>query len=178
MKRLWYSEGMWGFSKKRFLITFILSLFILVITGLIQLFDTEEWNFLLLEGTSCTGTGYPVAVCLSNTSSGLLFSISLVNIIFWFGVINILYSLKQIKIGLLSLIIWVGSVIVQKQYGLVHCISGNPSWCKITGYPISECVNRDEKVIVFAVYLTNIAFWFLAIKLIQKTLIGIKKRVL
>lgn len=169
---------MWEFSRKRILITFIISFFILIITMLVKLFDTEEWNFLMIGWTSCAVTGYPVAACLRSTSSGLLFSTSLVNLIFWFAIINTLYSLKQIRIGLLSLVIWLGSVVIQKQFGLIQCIGGNLRWYKITGYPISECVNRDEKVIIFAVYLTNIVFWFLTIKLIQQAFSRSKKRVL
>lgn len=162
---------MLGISKKRFLVTLVLSIFIFFFSVFIQIYDFEDWK---LEGflnlSSCSQTGYPIKICLYNSSQGLVFSIGLINIAFWFLVINFLYSLKKILIAIVAFSIWLVTVVIQKQMILNSCF-GDVSWFRITGYPIAECVSKQDKNIIFTVYLVNILFWFLLILIIYK-LIG------
>lgn len=162
---------MWGFSKKRFLVTVTLSLIIFFISAFIQIYDFEDWKLRgFLNLSSCSGTGYPIKVCLYNSTPGLLISISLINIIFWFLIISFLYSTKRIIIGISAFLTWVMTLIIQKQQAGQQCF-GDITWFRVTGYPIAECISKEDKGVIFAVYLVNITFWFLVISLIHKFII-------
>lgn len=155
-----------GFSRKRFLVTLGLSILIVLSTSYFgQLYDREDWKLNWLSLSSCAITGYPLKICLYSPRQGLLISILLINIAFWFLVINFLYSAKKILIGMGAFLIWIITVIIQKQTAIRYCL-GDVSWFRITGYPIAECVSKQDKDIIFTVYLVNIAFWFLAVYLI------------
>ncbi len=80
---------MFKFTKKRFFITLGLSVAIWATTNFIQLFNSSYWptGFSLL-GSSCTVTGYPIALCLAGYEKVKILLIYLVNITFWFLVIN------------------------------------------------------------------------------------------
>lgn len=157
-----------GFSKKRFLVTLGLSVVIVIFTSfLTQLYDHEDWELNWLSLSSCAITGYPIKACLYSPRQGLLISIFLVNIAFWFLVINLLYSSKKILLGMGAYLVWIITVVIQKQRALSYCF-GDISWFRITGYPIAECVSKQDKDVIFTVYLVNIAFWFLAIYLVHK----------
>ena len=84
---------MFGFSKKRFFITLGLSILIWVVTNFIQLFNSNYWptGFSLL-GSSCTVTGYPIALCLAGYEKFKLILVYLVNILFWFWVLHFVWK--------------------------------------------------------------------------------------
>src|SRR3989338_4135160 len=132
-----------GFSKKRFFVTLGLSLIIFFFTAYIQIYDFEDWKLNLLSLSSCSTTGYPVKVCLYNHTQGLLIAIYLINIAFWFLTINFLYFFKRIMIGLGALVIWIVSVVIQKQQAGYQCFS-SVTWFRVTGYPIAECVAKED----------------------------------
>lgn len=162
---------MWGFSKKRFFVTLGLSILIVLLTSfLTQLYDREDWKLNWLSLSSCAITGYPIKACLYNPGQGLLISIGLINIAFWFLIINLLYSSKKILVGIGAFLIWIITVVIQKQTAISQCF-GDVSWFRVTGYPIADCVSKEDKDIIFTVYLVNIAFWFLAIYLVHKLFI-------
>ncbi len=80
---------MFGFSKKRFLVTLGLSIIVWVITNFMQLFNSNFWpvSFSLLGG-SCTVTGYPIALCLASYEKTKILLIYFLNITFWFWVLH------------------------------------------------------------------------------------------
>ncbi|RJP46394.1 MAG: hypothetical protein C4584_01680 [Armatimonadetes bacterium] len=84
------------FSKKRFFITLGLSIFIWLISNIVQLLNVEDWerNFSLL-GTSCTITGYPVSRCIDQTQKIEILSIYLLNIFIWFWIIHLFWNFFQ-----------------------------------------------------------------------------------
>lgn len=157
---------MFGFSKKRFFVTLGLSILIWIGTAFIQVFDTEEWNFLLLGGTSCSATGFPIRECISSGNNGLLISIGLVNLTFWFLIINLLFLFKKISVAILSLLVWGTTIVMQRALAFPKCFD-NPGWYRLTGYPVTDCISRDEKHVIFSIYLVNIAFWFIVLSLIR-----------
>lgn len=75
---------MWGFSKKRFLVTLGLSILVWAVTNFIQLFNSNYWPSFSLLGGSCTVTGYPVAFCLASYEKVKILFVYLINISFWF----------------------------------------------------------------------------------------------
>ena len=84
---------MLGFSKKRFFVTLGLSVLVWVVSNFIQLFDSGYWpaGFSLL-GSSCTVTGYPIALCLAGYEKAKIVLVYLVNIFFWFWVIHLFWG--------------------------------------------------------------------------------------
>ncbi|EKD85151.1 MAG: hypothetical protein ACD_38C00075G0003 [uncultured bacterium] len=84
---------MFGFSRKRFLVTLGLSVLIWIVSNFIQLLNSNHWpaGFSLLGG-SCTVTGYPFAFCLAGYEKVKILLIYLVNIAFWFWVLHFLWK--------------------------------------------------------------------------------------
>lgn len=80
---------MWGFSKKRFLITLGLSVGVWVITALIQAYLTFS-KYLGTFSSGCQVTGYPIDVCTLRGPNVPAVFIILINITFWFWVIHLL----------------------------------------------------------------------------------------
>ncbi len=84
---------MWGFSKKRFFVTLGISILVWVVSNFIQLFNSSYWpqGFSLL-GSSCTVTGYPVALCLQHYEKIKILLVYLINITFWFWIIHLFWG--------------------------------------------------------------------------------------
>ena len=84
---------MMGFSKKRFFITLGLSIGVWVVSNFIQLLNANYWpqGFSLL-GSSCTVTGYPIALCLPPYDRIKILLIYLANITVWFWVIHLFWT--------------------------------------------------------------------------------------
>lgn len=85
---------MFKMGRKRFLITLGVSAGVWFLTTLGQLFSTSYWpNGFSPLGSNCTLTGYPLAFCLPSYKSFTIVVIYLINVIFWFVVINLLMKL-------------------------------------------------------------------------------------
>lgn len=78
------------FSRKRFLITLGLSVVIWIISGLIQALTGFSSYFTIFH--KCTLTGYPIALCILSNDLIKISLISIVNILFWFLVVNLLWN--------------------------------------------------------------------------------------
>lgn len=91
---------MLGFSKKRFLITLGLSILIWYVTVIIQGIVGINAPFGILgSGNTCNLTGFPIAQCIysSNSSSMLVWTINIINVIIWFWVIHFFWNLFSSK---------------------------------------------------------------------------------
>lgn len=80
---------MLGFSKKRFLATLGLSIFIWLLTVFIQAFSEAPKYVATFTQSKCSATGYPINYCLNNLPEELVY---VINIIFWFWVIHLLWG--------------------------------------------------------------------------------------
>lgn len=87
---------MFGFSKKRFLITLLVSIVIWFISVLVQFFTLYKVKFSLFSGTSCQLTGFPWANCIYEAPGQIPFwVIDFINILFWFWVIHLFWGWFQ-----------------------------------------------------------------------------------
>lgn len=86
---------MWGFSKKRFLITLGLSVMVWLVSVVVQFLsqDSNPNYGLFLFAKSCEVTGYPIAKCVPEYDRGLIYLLYLTNIFVWFWVIHLLLGL-------------------------------------------------------------------------------------
>ncbi len=78
---------MFGFSKKRFLVTLGLSILVWVVSLIIQGTTLYKVKFSLFSGSACEITGFPIATCTYSGFQAGLFQ--LVNIFFWFWIIHL-----------------------------------------------------------------------------------------
>lgn len=84
---------MWGFSKKRFLITLGLSVGVWSVSGVVQLLVQQDNTFGFFSfGGSCEITGYPIALCISSNDNLRFILISLVNIALWFWLLHFAWN--------------------------------------------------------------------------------------
>lgn len=79
---------MWSFSKKRFLITLGLSIVVWLGSGVIQALTGFEDYFKIFS--SCTLTGYPIALCISSNNQSRVVLITITNILLWFWIIHLI----------------------------------------------------------------------------------------
>lgn len=79
---------MWGFSKKRFLVTLGLSILIWVVSGLIQALTNKGEFGSYVFGTGCELTGYPISLCISINDRTKFILVSIANILIWFWVLH------------------------------------------------------------------------------------------
>lgn len=80
---------MFGFSKKRFLVTLGLSVASWILTMIVQAVTTFQ-KYIGTFSTGCQVTGYPIDVC--DLSRGFVVSpllIIIINILFWFLVVHL-----------------------------------------------------------------------------------------
>ena len=86
---------MWGFSKKRFVITLGLSVVVWVISLVIQFLssDSNPGYGMFALAKSCEVTGYPIAQCIPEHDKSLVYINYFVNILIWFLIIHLLSSL-------------------------------------------------------------------------------------
>lgn len=82
---------MWGWSKKRFLLTLVLSVVVWVVTVVIQLFSTFA-RFIGTFSTGCQVTGYPIDICELPSRNVPAFLVIIVNITFWFWIIHLFWG--------------------------------------------------------------------------------------
>lgn len=78
---------MWGFSKKRFLVTLGLSILVWIITTIVQAYVTFA-KYMGTFSTGCQATGYPIDVCVIPGTYVPPAIIILINISFWFLVLH------------------------------------------------------------------------------------------
>lgn len=83
---------MLGFTWKRFFVILGISVGIWVISNFIQLFSSSWPAGFSLLGSSCTVTGYPIALCLHQFEKAKIFLVYFINIVFWFWVIHIFWG--------------------------------------------------------------------------------------
>lgn len=88
---IWYIKNMWGFSKKRFLITLVLSIVVWSISVVIQLFSTFS-RYIGTFSTGCQVTGYPIDLCELQSQKTPALLVIIVNITFWFWVIHLFWG--------------------------------------------------------------------------------------
>lgn len=85
---------MFGMSKKRIGLTFLISVVLWFISNVYELLTKPlsglKGSFL---GESCTFTGYPVAMCVYSDQGILLYLYWIINILIWFFFVNILVYL-------------------------------------------------------------------------------------
>lgn len=88
---------MLGFTLKRFLITLGISVFIWVISIMIQFIfksDNVQYGFFIFA-KSCEVTGYPIAKCIPDYDKGQIFLTYFINISFWFFIIHLFWGFFQ-----------------------------------------------------------------------------------
>lgn len=78
-----------GFSKKRVVISLIISIVIWLITVFIQAVNEAPRYVAMLSQSDCPATGYPLTQCIKNIPNILVYGI---NIFFWFWVIHFFYG--------------------------------------------------------------------------------------
>lgn len=84
---------MWGFSKKRFLITLGLSILIWLMSMVVQSLFRDNVNYgLFIFAKSCEVTGYPIARCIADYDKGSIYLTYSVNLFFWFWVLHFSWS--------------------------------------------------------------------------------------
>lgn len=86
---------MWGWSKKRFLLTLVLSVVVWYGSVVLQVltgFNNPLSSF--FSGQVCKPTGFPIATCVYYAGKGgvSVWMINLVNILLWFWVIHLLWG--------------------------------------------------------------------------------------
>ncbi len=88
---------MWGFDRKRFLITLGLSILVWVVTVSIEFFvGNERVSYgMFIFAKSCDLTGYPFAKCIPSYNFGKLYLFYFLNISFWFLVVNVVWGWFQ-----------------------------------------------------------------------------------
>lgn len=88
---------MWGFNKKRFLITLGLSFLLWLISVVIQVIFSYKTSFSLF-GSTCQLTGFPIARCVYESKDQLpSWFVVLVNIFLWFWVIHLFWNFVSKK---------------------------------------------------------------------------------
>lgn len=96
-----YGKGMFGFSRKRFLITLGASVVVWLVSGIIQLVtQPDKISGFFSFGGSCEITGYPIALCVSSNDNVKFILIALVNIILWFWILHFLWKWFENRRGL------------------------------------------------------------------------------
>lgn len=81
---------MWGFSKKRFLVTLGLSMIMWYISVLIQgITGFRAPLSLPFSASICKVTGFPLAMCIYDKS---VWIVNIVNIVFWFLVLHFIWK--------------------------------------------------------------------------------------
>ncbi len=81
---------MLGFSWKRFLVTLGVSVVVWVVSGVVQAFVGFSNYFSIFH--SCSLTGYPIALCISNNDPTKVVFVSFANIIIWFWVLHFAWN--------------------------------------------------------------------------------------
>ncbi len=76
------------FSKKRFLITLVLSVLVWVVTVFVQAVSESVKYVAFFTQSKCSATGYPVNFCINGSPE---FFIYLINIFFWFWIIHLFW---------------------------------------------------------------------------------------
>ncbi len=89
-----YIKTMWGFSKKRFLITLGISIVVWLISFVIQA-NMTFGKYLGTFSSGCQVTGYPIDVCTLRGPYISPILIIVLNIFFWFWIIYFLGKLVQ-----------------------------------------------------------------------------------
>lgn len=79
-------------GKKRFLISLGLGIGVWVVSGIVQALYNRGAFGSYIFGASCELTGYPIARCIPDYNKGEIFLTYLINILFWFGVVNLLWA--------------------------------------------------------------------------------------
>lgn len=87
---LWYIKYMIGFSKKRLLITLVLSIVVWLVTAVVQAYSTFA-KYIGTFSSGCQITGYPLDLCEMSQDVPALIVI-LTNIAFWFLIINLFFG--------------------------------------------------------------------------------------
>ncbi len=85
---------MWGFSKKRFLITLGISVGLWIISVIVQFLfksDNVQYGFFIFA-KSCEVTGYPIARCIPYYDKGQIYFTYVINILSWFFVIHLFWN--------------------------------------------------------------------------------------
>lgn len=82
---------MWGFSKKRLLITLGLSMVVWLVTAVIQGYSTFS-KYIGTFSTGCQVTGYPIDVCTIQSSYIPPLLVIFINILLWFWVIHLFWN--------------------------------------------------------------------------------------
>lgn len=77
---------MWGFSKKRFLITLGLSVVVWLVSVVIQAYIEAPKYIVFFTQSKCSATGYPLTQCIKNIPEVLVY---LINVVFWFWVMHL-----------------------------------------------------------------------------------------
>lgn len=86
---------MFKFSKSKLLITIGLSILIWVVTVVIQAINDAPRYVALFTKSECFATGYPISSCLKGTPEIFIY---IINIFFWFLVINFIWGFfKHLK---------------------------------------------------------------------------------
>lgn len=79
---------MWGFSKKRFFVTLVLSMVVWLVSVVIQGYLTFA-RYIGTFSTGCHATGYPIDVCIIQGPYIPAPLVIFVNILFWFWIVHL-----------------------------------------------------------------------------------------
>lgn len=84
---------MGNISKKRIVLTAILSCIVLLLTTVIQFLygKSVDYGFFIF-GKSCTLTGYPIARCVPDSLISQIFLFMFINFLFWFMLLNLFWG--------------------------------------------------------------------------------------
>lgn len=78
---------------RRFFIILGISVFVLLVSGILQLVFQQDKTFGFFSfGGSCEITGYPIALCLSSNNQVKIYVTYIINILFWFWLIDLLWN--------------------------------------------------------------------------------------
>jgi len=87
---------MWGFSKKRFLVTLGISVVIWLISVIVQAFMEAPKYISFFTQSKCSATGFPIMDCIKGIPEVFIY---LINIIFWFWVIHLFWGWLEKRKG-------------------------------------------------------------------------------